>query len=315
MQHTQTMPQPVPEIPEKISMGVFSKYSGYIAAGITVVLWASAFAGIRAGLKDYSPTNMALLRYLTASVALLIYAIATRMPLPNRRDLPGIMVTGLIGISLYNIALNAGEQKIAAGVASVIVASGPIYTALIAMVWFKERLNRRGWMGILLSFSGVILIALVGQSGKVSLDWHALLVLGAAVMQAVYFVSQKPYLRTYGPLRFATYAIWAGTFFLLIFTPNLIQEVGQASAESTLAVIYMGIFPGAVAYACWSLVLSKFLVPVAGSFLYLVPAVAVIIAWEWLGENPNLVLLIGGIIIVAGVVMVNRRGRQQPKSA
>jgi drug/metabolite transporter (DMT)-like permease len=305
MQQVQT----IHRVSEKNPLERLTQYSGYIAAGVTVLLWASAFAGIRAGLRDYSPTSLALLRYIVASLALLIYAIATRMPLPHWRDVPGIMATGFIGFTVYNVALNAGEQKIEAGVASAIVASGPIYTAIIASIWFKEKLNRRGWFGIMVSFGGVMLITLVGQGSKFSLDWHALLVLTAAVMQALYFVGQKPFLRTYGPLRFATYAIWAGTLFLLIFTPDLIQEAQHASPEGTLAVVYMGIFPGTVAYVCWSLVLSKFPAPIAASFLYLVPAVAVLIAWGWLGERPNAILLIGGMIIVMGVVTVNRQRR------
>src|SRR5258708_7855822 len=73
----------------------------YIAAGLTVVLWASAFPGIRAALSVYSPTSIALLRYITASVALAIYALCTRMRLPRWRDIPGFALLGLIGISYY----------------------------------------------------------------------------------------------------------------------------------------------------------------------------------------------------------------------
>ncbi|MGI8855854.1 MAG: EamA family transporter [Thermomicrobiales bacterium] len=84
-----------------------------LAVGVTVLCWASAFPGIRAALHGYSPAHVALLRYLIASVVLAGYAAATRMGLPHRRDLPGILLTGFIGIAVHNIALNTGETHVA----------------------------------------------------------------------------------------------------------------------------------------------------------------------------------------------------------
>jgi drug/metabolite transporter (DMT)-like permease len=79
-----------------------------LAIGLTITLWASAFAGIRAGLQSYSPQSVALWRYLTASIVLAAYASVTKMPLPQRRDLPGITLACLIGFTLYSVTLNSG---------------------------------------------------------------------------------------------------------------------------------------------------------------------------------------------------------------
>ena len=133
------------------------------AAALTVVFWASAFAGIRAGLQSYSPESVALLRYLTASICLAVYALLTRMPLPALRDVPGIALTGFLGFSFYNVALNAGEQRIPAGTASLIIASAPVFVALMAGAFYKERLRLRSWLGILLSFVGVAVISVKPQ--------------------------------------------------------------------------------------------------------------------------------------------------------
>jgi drug/metabolite transporter (DMT)-like permease len=284
-------------------------FLSFVGAAVTVVLWASAFAGIRAGLKSYSPESVALLRYLTASIVMLGFAMVKRLPVPEWRDLPGIAAMGFLGFSVYNVALNAGEVSVSAGVASFIVASAPIFMAMIAGLFFGDHLSLKGWGGILLCFLGVTIISFATDDG-LNIDPRALLILLAAIVQAMYSVLQRPYLKKYGALAFISYVIWAGTLFLLIFTPRLLIDMKTASTNATLAVIYMGIFPGALAYASWSFVLSRINASVAGSFLYLVPFFAVLIAWLWLGEVPPPIALLGGLLIVCGLLVVNRLGKR-----
>jgi drug/metabolite transporter (DMT)-like permease len=249
-----------------------------------------------------------LLRYLVASLTLAVYAMVTRMPLPERRDIPRFALLGFLGFTAYNVAINAGEVGISAGVASFIVAGAPIMMALGGILFFGERLKRLGWVGIGICLLGVAIITLTSEDG-LSLQPAALLVLLAAICQAAYSVGQKPMLKKYGALRFVTYAVWAGAAFLLVFVPGLLRDLPTAAPEATFAVVYMGIFPGALGYLTWSLVLSRVPAAIAGTFLYGVPVCAVIIAWLWLGEVPGVLALLGGALVIAGVVVVNTRGR------
>jgi len=276
-----------------------------LALGTTLFLWASAFAGIRAGLTGYSPGQLALLRFLVASLALAIYAIASHMTLPEKRDLPGIALTGLLGISGYNLALNYGETGVGAGEASFMVNIGPIFTALLAMAFLGEQLRGWGWLGIAISFLGVSLIAFSKDSGF-SFNPAALLVLLAALFQSLYFVLQKPYLKRYRPVEFTTYAIWAGTLGLLVFAPGLPGEIVTAPPGATFAVIYLGIFPAALAYVTWAYVMARFPAARAASFLYLVPGLATVIAWLWLAEVPGWSAMVGGGLALCGVIVVNK---------
>ncbi len=276
---------------------------------IALLLWASAFAGIKAGLKGYGPGEVALLRFGTASAALLIYASITRMRLPDLTDIPRIGLAGALGITAYHLCLNFGETTVTAGAASLIIASGPIFTALMASAFLKERLTVWGWTGIAIAFSGVALISLGEGTGGLTFQPAALLVLVAAIATAGYFVVSKPLLEKYAPLEFTSYSIWLGTLPMLVFAPGLVSAIPHAPLPATLSVVYLGVFPGAIAYALYSRVLSKLPASIASSFLYVQPVTATIIAWLWIREVPSVVTLAGGAVALVGVALVSTRGR------
>ena len=279
----------------------------------SVILFASAFVGIRVGLRSYSPQNVALLRYITASVFLAIFALFGKIPLPDWRDLPGLAFCGLMGFTVYNIALNMGEIIVPAGTASLVIASSPIFVALLASIFQKEKTNLRIWTGIMVSFVGVAFIS-IEPGEKLSLSASVLLILLASVAAAIYTVSQKSFLKKYSPFQFVAYAIWAGTIFLLPFLPGLLKEMQTASFTPTLAVVYMGIFPGVLGYASWSYVLSRMPASSAGSFMYLTPAVTIFIAWIWLGEVPGIRSIFGGLLVLLGVFFVMRSKAAKQKA-
>ena len=271
-----------------------------------VVFGASAYAAIGAALGSYSPGPLALLRMLVASAALALYAALAGMRLPEVSDLPAVAFAGLCAFALYNVALNYGQLSASAGAASLIIASIPIFTALLAVAFLEERLDALGWTGIAAGFLGIALITL-GEGGGFGINAGALLVLLAAVSASVYFAFQKPYLDKYGALLFTTYAIWAGAFLLLPFLPALIRAVRSAPAGATLAIVYLGVFPTIVAYTTAAYVFSVLPASKAVTLEYLFPPVAMVIAYLWLGEVPTALSVVGGTVALAGVALVNRR--------
>lgn len=281
----------------------------FLAAGLTVVLWASAFPGIREGLHAYSPTHLALLRYAAASLTLGVYALVKRMRLPGFRDLLGMALLGLVGIAYYGVALNTGEISVPSAVASFLINTGPVFVALEARAWLGERLPRSGWLGILISFCGVAVIAWSGWSAF-TFNSHALLIVSAAFAFSLYVVGQKPLLKRYTAVEVSTYAVWGAAFFLLFFLPGLPQEVRAAPLGDTFAVIYLGVFPAALGYVSWAYALAHIPASRAASFLYLQPLLVLGIAWIWLGEWPTVLALAGGALVLAGVVVVNIRGHR-----
>ncbi len=229
----------------------------WFAIAVALLLWAAAFAGIRLGLQSYGPGQVALLALRDRFVWSLAYTRSvTRMRPPDSRDLATIALAGFLGITVYHVALNYGEQTVQAGAAALLISTSPVFTAVFSTRFLGERLTGWGWAGVLVAFAGAVVIAF-GQGGGVSFNADALLILVAAVATSLYFIVSKPPLRHYTALEFTTYAIWAGTIPMLVFAPGLIEQIPNASPASTLAVIFLGIFPGAISYVLWSYALSR----------------------------------------------------------
>lgn len=228
------------------------------------------------------------------------------MSLPRWRDLPLIFLCGFVGFTLYNFLLNLGEVNVPAGLASFIVSSEVGIIAILARLFFGERLTKLGWVGILSCIAGVGIISLSG--GGLQLTSGVPLIFIAAISIASYSVLQKTMLERYSALQATTYAIWAGTALLFFFAPRALLAVPEAPIVPTLAIAYMGLFPGIIANVAWSYVLSQIPASRAGSYLALIPIAALSLAWLWLGETPTPISLLGAGVVFCGVMAIDRQG-------
>jgi drug/metabolite transporter (DMT)-like permease/GNAT superfamily N-acetyltransferase len=281
------------------------------AALASLIVWSSAFAGISVVVGPgggYGPGQAALLRFLVASATMGVVAVATRMRLPKRADLPRIALAALFGITIYHLCFTFGETQVSAGASALIIASGPIWTALMAVFFLGERFNRWGWAGVALAFSGVAAIAF-GGGGGIGFQPMTLLVILASVSTAIYFVIGKKPLLTYSSLEFTSYVIWIGVLPMLVFLPGLIHQLPLAPASSTWTIVFLGVFPGALAYFLWSYALARMPASRTASFLYAQPVLAMLVAWAWQHVIPAPVALAGGALALAGVVLVQTKGR------
>ncbi len=276
-----------------------------LALVTTIVLWASAFAGIRVALRAFGPEHLSLLRLAVASAVLGAIAVARGgLRVPARADLPGLLLVAFTGMTAYQLLLNAGEVSVPAGTASLLVNVSPLFTAILAVTLLGERLSVRARAGIAVGFGGAALVA-VSRGGGLGFDTRALLVLGAAVAQATFFVAQKGLLDRSRLEAFdlTAWAMWLGTAMLLPFAPGLPRAVASAPVGALAAVLYLGVGASALGFVSWAYASARVPVSFAASTLYAVPVVAGAVAWLWLGEAPAPLAVAGGAVALAGVAL------------
>jgi len=276
------------------------------ALTIAILLWASAFVGIRIALEGYSPGCLALFRFIIASICMgLIYCCRPKREKFGRRDFYLLLIFGALGLGCYNVFLNYAEISVSAGITSFVISQSPLITMFCAILFLGEGFNVIALLGTLISIAGVALITL-GQHNELRFDSGMVFLLLATVVNGLYSVFQKYFLKKYHAVDVTIYIIWGGTIALMVYSPNLLGEIKAASLNATLAVIYLGIFPAAIAYLAWSYALSAIPVSKCVSFLYFMPVMATLLGWLCLGEVPGWMSLMGGLIALFGVWIANK---------
>ncbi|MFF0083020.1 DMT family transporter [Streptomyces canus] len=280
------------------------------AATVTVVLWASAFVSIRSAGAAYSPGALALGRLLSGAVALGVICLIRREGLPPRSAWRGIAVSGVLWFGFYMVVLNWGEQQVDAGTAALVVNIGPILIALLGARLLGDAMPPRLLAGMAVSFAGAVTVGLSMSDDGGSSVFGVILCLLAAIAYAGGVVAQKPALGSATPLQVTTFGCFTGAVVCLPFAGQLVSEAADAPASATLNMVYLGVFPTALAFTTWAYALARTTASRMGATTYAVPALVVLMSWLALGEVPGLLTLAGGTLCLAGVAVSRSRARR-----
>jgi drug/metabolite transporter (DMT)-like permease len=277
---------------------------------VTVVLWASAFVGIRSASRYLPPGALAFGRLAVASLALGAIMLVRREPLPPRRLLPGIAACGVLWFGMYNVVLNEAERHVDAGTAAMLVNVGPIFIAILAGLFLREGFPRPLILGVLVSFSGVVVIGLATSKHGIAPSWAAGLCVLAALLYAGGVVIQKPLLAHASALQITFGACVAGMLSCTPFAPQLANSLPSAPTSAILCMVYLAIAPMAIGFLTWAYALARTSAGKLGTSTYLVPPIAILLGWILLGEAPPVLAYVGGALCLAGVWAARRAPRQ-----
>jgi drug/metabolite transporter (DMT)-like permease len=285
---------------------------GIAAVVVTVVLWASAFVGIRAVGPSFSPGPLTLGRLAIAAAVLGLVVLPRLLKhgnLPRGREWWPILAYGVMWFGGYNVALNAAEHLLDAGTAALLINVNPILVAIMAGVILKEGFPRWLIIGSLVAFGGVAVIALGSGQRSTADVAGVLLCLLAAALAAVSVIVQKPVLRKFPAAQATWFGILVGAVCCLPFSGQLVSELQAAPLPATLGLVYLGVFPTAIAFTTWAYALSLIDAGRLAATTYLVPGTTILISWLVLGEIPTVWGLVGGAICLVGVGLTRRRSR------
>ena len=285
------------------------------AVGCTLVFWASAFVAIRHLGEDFSPGALSLGRLLVGSLCLAVVALSRGVPRPTRRELLTLAVIGVLWFGVYNVALNAGERRVDAGTAAMLIQVSPVLIALMAAIFLNERFTLALGLGLALAFGGVALIALASSpSGKGSQGdvLGVLLCLVSAVAYSVSLILQKPLMVRLPAVQVTWLACTVGAISCLPFAGSLVGQARDAPASSLWWLVYLGVFPTAIAFTTYAFALRNMSASNLGVTTYLVPPITIVMGLVFLGEAPPTMAYAGGVLALVGVAVARRRPRTRP---
>ena len=280
------------------------------AVGVTLLLWASAFVAIRHLAGTFSPGSLSLGRLVVGAVCLGAVALSRGLPRPTGRQWVSILAIGVLWFGVYNVALNAGEQHVDAGTAVMLIQVSPVLVALLAATFLHERFTLYLGLGLALAFGGVALIATASSdsSGERSV-LGVVLCLVAAVAYSISLVLQKPLVARLPAIHVTWLACTIGAVVCLPFAGRLVDDTRSASASDIWWVVYLGIFPTAIAFTTFAYALRHMSASNLGVTTYLVPPITIVMGWLFLDETPPGMAYVGGVLALVGVAVARRKPR------
>lgn len=272
----------------------------WLAASGVMLMWASSFLVIRVAGHDFSPGAMTLLRVGAASVVLLPLLLLGRVRPPRTARLwAAVLGWGVAWFAVYLVVLNAAELFLDAATAAMLVNLAPLIVAVASGLLLGEGLSVRLLAGVMVAFSGIVLISVGASTGGLS-GLGVVLGLAAALLYAGSVLAQKLLLAHVDSTSMTVIGVLAGALACLPFTPSLIAEASAAPLGSLLGVVYLGVFPTALAFLLWGYALTHTGAGLLSSSSLLVPALTLVLAWLLLREVPPPLAALGGVLCLCG---------------
>jgi len=286
-----------------------------LKAIFSVIVWGASFVATKVALLDVSPVTVVWLRFGMGVIILGgIVWYRNQLRIPKKEDWLYFGLLGFLGIAFHQWLQSTGLVTAHALSTSLIVATTPIFMAVLGLIFLKEKLTWFQVLGIGLSTFGVLLVITKGDFTSL-LTGHFgttgdFLILISALNWATFSILSRRGLQKYPAAGMMFYVMSFGWLFssILFISSGNIYQIQSIKTNGWIAICFLGIFCSGIAYIFWYDALQTLPVSQTGAFLYVEPLVTVIVAGLVLGEKMVISALIGGIVILCGVYMVNRKG-------
>lgn len=299
--------------PESTTTPTSPSWLPLAAVGVTLVFWASAFVGIRYLGDDFSPGALSLGRLLVGAACLGVVSLTVSrgrgLPRPTGRQWISIVAIGVLWFGVYNVALNAGERRVDAGTAAMLIQLSPVLIAVLAAVFLNERFSVYLGVGLALAFSGVGLISMSGSEGSDHDVVGVALCLLSALVYSISLILQKPLVAKLPAIHVTWLACTIGAIVCLPFAGQLVDQARDAPVSSSLWLAYLGIFPTALAFTTYAYALRHMSASSLGVTTYLVPPITIVMGVLLLDEAPPAMAYVGGALALVGVAVARRKPR------
>jgi drug/metabolite transporter (DMT)-like permease len=271
---------------------------------ITIIFWSAAYVFTRLALRYFSPYSLGFLRYFIASLSLIVTALIIKIKIPNKKDIKWFILAGFFGFFFYMITFNIGSVTVTAATGSIIIATVPIITTLLARIIYNERIKKIQYIAIIIEFIGVGVLTL--SNGVLSINIGIFWLLLAGLSLSIYNLLQRKLAKKYSAIQTAIISIWFGTIMLFLFFPDSVSEIKNAPIEQIMYLIILGIFSSAIAYITWTYAFSKAKnASSVTNYMFLTPFLTAILGILLAKEAIEYKTIIGSTIIIVGMFIYN----------
>lgn len=288
----------------------------HLLAVTTISIWALGFPLTKIAISHFSPGALGLLRCAIATLVLLAAGkLSGTLRLPRRRqDLLWFLLAGATGFGVYVLLFNTGIQTLTAATSSIIISTTPIFTAILAAKVYQEKIKPLGWAMICLAFGGVVILLL--WDGVFSVNLGLIWTVGAALLFSVYnLVSRKLSEAGYSAVEITFYGFAWSTLILSFYAFDSVAEITSAHLPELLSMVYLGVFPSATAYLLWAAALGRTEhTSAVTNYLFVTPLLSTVMGFLLLGEVPNPGTALGGAIIIASLIVFQKKAPPAKKT-
>jgi drug/metabolite transporter (DMT)-like permease len=287
-----------------------SKTFRYLLILLAIIFWGTSFVATKTVLNEIKPVTIIILRLILASILLTTIALFTKRKFSiNLKNHSWIFILALVAVFHLWIQVT-GLQYTTAANTGWIIGTAPVFMAILGFVFYKEKITLLQFLGILVAVAGLLLLIGKGDITNIGLieNQGDLLVLASAFTWGVYSMVNKKISLSYSPLMTILYLFLMMAVIIIPFNLNseTINSVINLSPVSWMWILFLGIFCSGVAYVIWAQALRDMESAKVGAFLYFEPLVTVIAAWIYLNEEITLLMIFSGMLITAGVFIVNK---------